>query len=341
MVKERMQTENKEIPRPEEIYILSPVFQPNWYPGEVDFENKGSLSDKIRGDLILKNIEKADELGYSVVIVYSANENPDFIEAMKNMAEIENKESKKNKIIIKGQEIEGYSQARREAIWAARQPMNGCEVMVMLELEKPMIEHIPEMVLPVIKGCADITITDRQIISSGELSNEAESVDENLRGLPRYQARSEKKFSKWLNSFLKEEGMVPSDFQEIDWMGNRAWKNDSILNQMALVRYGVKAEGVDANIRPDHLSAALFFPLVETLYKNVIADRNGGKKIKLVSVPIDYHHPSIQSELENNDLNFIKKRDTQREMLTKEMIEYVKMLKNEGNILSRPGLMRI
>jgi len=303
--------ERKEIPDPESVFLLSPVFQPKWYQGEINPDIPDSLSDKVRGDLIIGNLKLATNLGYSVILIHSPIENPEFIKVLKSTSV----SNGKNKVIVRPQFENGYSQTRREAIREAE--VSGCKVQVMLEMEKPMIQHIPAMVQPILYGRADVTITNRQIITTGKISNDPEKEGENLRGLPVYQARSEYAFSVWTNNLLKKIGIMPQDFPFIDWMGNRAWRNNVAINSKFLARYNTNPERPIFDIDPDQLSSSLFYPLATILWE---------RKLKLLSIPIDYQHPKIQFELENSDPSFIIKRDNQRNKLKREMIGLLKLL---------------
>jgi hypothetical protein len=315
---EKTNVENKEILHPEKIVILSLIRMPGWYPGDVRADEKETLSDKIRGDLALKNLKEANEIGYSMVLIHSPDDNPEFINALEGISD----PNSKNKIIIKKQDGSTYSGSRRDAIRTA-QEMSGCEVMVMVEMEKPIIKDIPDMVLPILNGQTDVTVTDRQLITHESISNDPEKPYENLRGMPRYQARSENWFNGWVMKFLKSQGIASQDSPKIDWMGNRAWKNTPKINSFFLAKY-VKTKERYLEIDPDYLSSSLFFSLAAIFNE---------KSIKVVSVPVDYRHDEKQSALENNDLKFIEKRDRQRNLLKREMVEFVRMLKGKPNSL--------
>lgn len=315
---ESMQKENKEILNPERVYIVSPISMPKYGISE---------SDTIRGNLAIDNLKKANELGYSVILIYGDKENEEFLRKLK---EVET--SGNNKIVIKKQDEYTYSGARRDAIRQAIENSN-CEVIVMYEIEKP-IDEIPAMVEPILSGRADITVTDRQIVadikSERDITNDPEKPNENLRGLPWYQARSEKYFCNWANEFLTKMKIKSSDSPNIDWMGNRAWRNTNKVNSFFLARY---VEDIDRrifdDIKPDHLSSSLFFPMIE-IFRSY-------PEVRLESVPINYKHDRVQSDFENKEASFIVKRDNQRKMLIHEMMEYVRQVLGQRSSVKRVG----
>jgi len=149
MVTETQSAEIKEVLHPERIFLLSPVYQPKWYPGEIDPNKQEVFSDKIRGDFIIKNLKKANELGYSTVLIYDPKDNAQFLETINSI-----EPNGTNTIVIQKQSETTYSGARRDAIRLATMNSN-CEVIVMLELEKPMIEHIPSMVQQILDDKLD------------------------------------------------------------------------------------------------------------------------------------------------------------------------------------------
>lgn len=313
---EMIKKENKEVLNPKRVYIVSPISMPNYGKSE---------SDTIRGDLAIENLKKANKLGYSVILIYGSRENTDFLRKLKEVDP-----SGGNKIVIEEQKETTYSGARRDAIRKAVENTN-CEVIVMYEIEKP-IDEIQAMVEPILNGRADITITDRQIETDvkteKDITNEPEKPTENLRGLPWYQARSEKYFCNWANELLTKMKIKSPNSPNIDWMGNRAWRNTDKINSFFLARY---VEDVDRrifmDIKPDHLSSSLFFPMVE-IFKSY-------PDVRLESVPIQYKHDSVQTNLENSDQSFIKKRDTQRSMLIHEMFEYVRQALGQRSSVKR------
>lgn len=310
--------ENKEILNPERVYIVSPISMPKYGISE---------SDTIRGNLAINNLKNANELGYSVILIYGDKENEEFLSKLREI-----QPNGDNTIIIKKQDEKTYSGARRDAIRQAIENSN-CEVVVMYEIEKP-INEIPAMVEPILTGRADITITDRQIVTDikteKDITNEPEKPNEGLRGLPWYQARSEKYFCDWANEFLTKMKIKSPNSPNIDWMGNRAWRNTDKINSFFLARY---VEDTDRrifdDIKPDHLSSSLFFPMVE-IFRSY-------PEVRLESVPIDYKHDGVQSAFENKEPSFIVKRDTQRKMLIHEMMEYVRQVLGQRSSVKRVG----
>ena len=236
-MQENPKVENKEILNPVRVFVIGPVSMPNYGKNE---------PDTIRGDLAIANLKKVAEIGFSAVLIYGKDENPEFIRQLKQVAA-----KGKNTIIIKKQDENTYSGSRRDAIRQAIKNSN-CEVVVMYEIEKP-IDDIPALVEPILDGRADVTITDRQIVadvsSEKDITNDSEKPNEKLRGLPWYQARSEKYFSNWANDFLTKMKIKSPNSPNIDWMGNRAWRNTNKINSFFLARY---VEDTDRRIFDDN-----------------------------------------------------------------------------------------
>ncbi len=309
MTPEMNPPENKEILNPENIFILSPVFQPKWkHPSK---RITGSeTSDNRRGDLIIENLKKASEIGYSVVLIYSSKDGQDFINALKEAAT----SNGKNSIVIEQQQETTYSGSRRDAIREA-QKLHG-KVRVMYEIEKP-IDAIPDIVQPLLDGKAKVSISDRQIVVNDNVIDDRPACEgENFRGLPDRQARSEHAFSVWANDLLKHFGIMPKDFPFVDWMGNRAWIADPKIDSIFLARYETVEGKEFLGTNPDHLSSSLFYPLAMVFKEN----------IPVVSIPINYQHDPGQTALENASKVFRKKRDDQRNMLKAEMIQFIKLI---------------
>lgn len=327
---ESMKKENKEILNPEGVYLVGLASQPDWYEGEVDESKPEKMSGKIRGDLIIENLKKANEAGYSVVLIFGPKDNAQFINALKAV-----ESSGKNKIVIQEQKEDTYSGAARDAIREAISNSN-CNYVVRLELEKPMIEHVPAMVYPLINENAHIVITNRGVETEYPLSDVPERPEENLAGLSPYHGRSEAKFSRETNEKLKKLDWMPIDFPKMDWMGNMAWKNDAMVNSLFLARFVENPKNeIKYIVNPDKYSSSLFFPLITLFWENkVVREKYNLEKLKLVVVPIKYEHDKKTSELESKLKSFKEIRDTQREKITKEVDEFIRLLQGQESLVS-------
>jgi hypothetical protein len=141
---------------------------------------------------------------------------------------------------------------------------------------------------------------------------------------------------------------MPDGVHEIDFMGNRAWRNDPEINELFLYQLK-KKEGTTIkqrtvghstngnhsdvyNGRPDFYSSTLFAPMVEFFAQA----KEKGWKFMSIPVPGGYQHPIHQSEVENRDPNFVAKRDNQREQIYTEVVEEVRrVLRGESRAFIR------
>lgn len=301
--------------QPSEVCITGIVSHATW--GK---ENETPL-DRVRGNEILKNLERYIKEGYTVVMVEGFNSD-EFLTALNKVVTDNHAETQVHIIKETGK---GYGRARRQALRAASE-LDGVQAIFQCEFEKPLHDQIPELMKALNNG-ADIAISDRQIQVYDEITGLASYGDENLAGLPPYQARSEYYFNQMTNALLRYLDIMPSSQRNIDWMGNRLWRNTLELNDIFLneVTYSdekyrvllsdwpVASEGSYSG-DPDRYTAPLFYPILLALKQG----------LSVASVPTPYNHAHYNAELpevETGDKESDRKRDKQRTQILTELFE--------------------
>lgn len=283
---------------PHSIVLATTTFYPQWYPGIRISDDNGV--DKVRGDLALKMIKEAEFKGFQVVVVDGAN-NQEFKNELSALG------------VVPLSELErGMSASRRQAFKEASQ-RDGAKVICWAEPEKVSVARdcLPEAILPILKGEADIVVPKR---------------DETLfkEYYPDYQVEYERKSNKLANSLLRSNGLLAATSEDLDlWFGPKFFRNDPEILELFLQRYempkrpGMKLDQItDPSLWPN----AVFFPIIAALHK----------KLKVVSVDVLYVHPSEQTQIEADSDEFRRKRDIQYKNIITSAIHFVRMLKGDS-----------
>lgn len=125
---------------PEHVAITSSTYFPTWYQGPL---RSIKHTDKIRGDLALEFVEKALIKGYWVVITDGFSTKT----FQKKLSSLNT-----GKLIIIKRRAKGRSMARRLAFQRATR-IPAIQAILYTEAEKvSLIDYIPELVQPIIKG---------------------------------------------------------------------------------------------------------------------------------------------------------------------------------------------
>nr|MBI5455633.1 glycosyltransferase [Candidatus Levybacteria bacterium] len=282
------------------VVVASSTFYKNWYPGELK-----SLTDidKLRGDLAIEALGKTATNGYRVIDV-DGGSSPDFLQALNSTgAEVIN------------QQEPGYSASRRQgnALAAEKNP----KAIFSVEPEKPsLMDSIPALAEPILEGNADIVFASR---------NQA-AFDT----YPPVQAEFEQKSNKLANDILREHGLLPQDSPDLDWwMGARMIRNDPEVLGLFQEKYDFRKfnSAIDNTINLELWPNSLYIPVIAALAKG----------LKVVSVPVNYVHPEIQTKSETGVQAFGRKREIQFKGIIIAMIEEVRRIELESGKSSKPS----
>lgn len=244
----------------------------------------------MRGDLAVLTINAAAEKGVNVVIVEGAK-NHLFREAIKRQY-----------VSVYEETIRGMSAGRQEAFEIARKRHSGV-ANLWIEPEKISIieDCLPQLMLPILRDEADMTIPWRDETSFATY--------------PDFQVDFEMESNKLCNEMLKSAGILPLEHPGYDiWSGPRGWNRG--INPYFLRKYEYISTSTDPKndlIKPEEYCNATFFPVIATLI-------NGGE---VLSVPVPYRNPVIQTKMEQDSQIFRNKRKYQRDSILATTEEYI------------------
>lgn len=280
---------------PHVLAVATITFYPGWYPGEVT--QTGDLTSKVRGDIGLKTLREAKEKGYRVVVV-DGGSSDEFKSELTNI-----------EITSQPQLEKGYSGARQQSYIEASK-LNGVKVILSTEAEKLSAIHdclTDAIIQPVLRGETDIIIFKRE---GGAFST-----------YPKDQAEYEQKANKLWNDIMKKHNLLPPSAEDLDvWFGPRLIKNDPRIVSLFLDQYKFDrgSSKLDQIVDPFVYANSLFFPIT-------IALRD---ELRVSSMVVPYRHPPSQTQMENEDMKFRRKRDIQYKNIIVSTLHLIRMLEN-------------
>ena len=186
---------------PKSLAIVTTVHYPKWYPGEVNWDDQETLTDKTRGDSALQMIALAQSFDYSLFVIDSEASEP-FTQELINLE------------IKRFAEKPGGMSAGRQQGFKEASGTTGIDFVCWIEPEKiDLINFMPDLVKPLTTGEADIVVPKRR---------EKEFIDT----YPGYQVDSEKKANRLWNNMLKKFGILPENSEELDVLfGPKIYRN--------------------------------------------------------------------------------------------------------------------
>jgi hypothetical protein len=210
---------------------------------------------------------------------------------------------------------DSLSQARRRAVLVAAET-KGIEVIIMTEAEKislPTVSNISRIVQPIINKEADLDIPERNLGKKRE-------------DYPDFQHQSEIRANNLLNTIMVKAGLRKENEAPLDMFGGiRVFGWD--LYPLFLTRWQVRAEKQSAfrqtfkSVDFDQWSNAIIAPVLLAL----------GLGKKVISTPIDYSHPEMQTSFEEkHQEEYLQKRWLQLHQITVETAEEARFLKELG-----------
>jgi hypothetical protein len=300
-------SERKEVVfNPQSLAVVSTVHYPNWYEGEVKWENTESLSDKVRGDLALEMVSEAKSRNYQVAIVDSGA-SPAFSQKLGGFEILTFQEEK-------GGMSTGRQQGFREASllkYTDHTKQKFVEAICWLEPEKISIisDCLPKAIEPILLGQADVVIPKRS-------NNEFEET------YPDYQVKYERDGNRLWNGMLRKFGILGHDQEDLDvWFGPRMFRNTPEITQIFLTKYKYEksqdtSKSFQNAYKPSRYSNATFFPVIVALFE----------KLRVISVEVPYRHPSNQTKIEKDSDGFRKKRADQQREIIRTCSDFCRML---------------
>ena len=284
--------------------ITTSTFYKDWYSGEI--RNPEKDSSKVRGDLALKTFKETIDNGYRLVVV-DGGSCPEFLAAANELGV--------SCIVAKDSTM---SPSRQQAFEIASE-IKGVEAILWTEDSKLSLvqDCLPEILLPILRGDADIVVPHR--------------TPESFATYPNYQVVSEQKGNKKWNEIVRKFGFLKQDQPELDiYFGPKAWKNSPEIHNLFMTSYKLNHDGV-ALYGLTNLDAYL-----NATFDPVIAGLANGHRI--ASVDVDYKHPPEQTLVEKENPVFVLKREKQLKDITIGTFEFCNYLKNILTVKLEPKI---
>lgn len=268
------------------------VVTTTWYPGWSNHRIENIVSpDQLRGNLAIETIKLAIQNNFQIVIV-DGGSSEEFLDAVQTMG------------VTSIPQIEkGMSASRRQEFGEAIKKQ-GCEIVAWIEPEKiSMIPHLAEAAALIHEGKEDIVVPHR--------------TEKSFSTYPEQQVKLESQLNKWYNVILKKLQLLSEDADFDVAFGPRLFRNSPDVVKLFMTRYTLKkGSALEGIVRPDAYSNASFFPIMTALAFGY----------RVVSVPVDYHHPATQTQFETNNPEFEQKRITQRRDILRGAIQLARLL---------------
>ena len=281
-----------------EVGIATATLYPTWSSGT---SSDGGV-DKVRGDLALQLIDAAIEKGYQIVIV-DGGSSQEFKQALKDKVQH-----------VYDQDEPGMSAGRRQAFSTVSQ-LSGVSVVCWTEPEKvSMVRDCLQIAAtPVLNGEADIVVPSRDAASFATY--------------PNYQVDFEVGVDRDWNRIVRDSGLMSETQDELDvCIGPRIIWNDPVILRYFMNRYRYKDIAEKESNTLELWPNALFTPLIHALKDGV----------KVVSIPVPYRHPEVQTHLESDSEQFRQKRAFQRQVLlegAEAFIDYLQKVQDDPSVI--------
>lgn len=329
-------------------------------------KDEAEVSDALRGKLALITIKRLLDMQVVPVLVDDGGCSPEFLAA----------------VTVLGVEVvpgnnRGISDAKRIGMFYAMQKMRNLKaemgpyadwyhnkekfdlsvalqiyepVFIQMEQEKMHLAteaNIAQLVNPILRGEADVSILDREMVI-GEIPEDTREWElpvpgEDYKGYSPYQAKSETYLNRHMQKLIAELAEVsPERVKDFDLLnGTRA-----ISNKLLEYFFNVYAVSGDTPARPDAYLNAVYAPILLLAAVGYLDRIHVSKFIPENGQPF---YPVLQRKLETGSPGFNDKRDNQRRDLeagvnlqfgaiTKGRIEDPIRMSAERNALLDPGI---
>src|SRR5581483_641864 len=231
------------------------------------------VEHKVRGDLAIEMTAAASEKGIAAIVVEGTGNTHPFRQALHRPI-----------VHIFKETAKGMSPSRQQSFSLALQEMPAAEAILWLEPEKVSIikDCFRSLMVPLVNGEADVTVPLRDQAAFATY--------------PDYQADAEQESNFRWNQMLREAGLLSPDQSDLDvWHGPKGFHRS--VAGLFLRKYR-STNPENKLVRPEQYSNSIFIP--------VIAALAAGKRV--LSVPVNYRHPEIQTQTEQNSPIHVAKR---------------------------------
>lgn len=264
---------------PKTIAFAMITFYPKWYNGKL---RSLSQTDKIRGDLALKFIQKASYMGFQLVLA-DGKSSKSFQRQLKSFSNI---------TLIKKLSPK-RSPAKRQAFKAASK-IEDVKVIVTCEPEKiSVLDNVPLYVKPILENMADIVVLKRE---------------ENLfkKTYPDYMYQSETEGNKLYNDQLITHHLLNKGDELDMFFGPRAFINHPKILSLFLKKFHFQRnlKFLEEYFDPEEYANALYFPILIALQK--------GLRVKSIEIPFAYPKLQKMNETIGAKEFFMEKRKAQQ-----------------------------
>lgn len=263
---------------PKTIAFAMITFYPKWYNGKL---RSLSQTDKIRGDLALKFIQKASYMGFQLVLA-DGKSSKSFQRQLKSFSNI---------TLIKKLSPK-RSPAKRQAFKAASK-IEDVKVIVTCEPEKiSILDSVPLYVKPILENMADIVVLKRE---------------ENLfkKTYLDYMYQSETEGNKLYNEQLITHHLISKEEKLDMFFGPRAFNNNSKILSLFLKKFHFQRnlKFLEEYFDPEEYANAIYFPILIALQK--------GLRVKSIEIPFAYPKLQKMNETIGAKEFFMEKRKAQ------------------------------
>ncbi len=276
---------------PESIAVCIITYYPKWYRGKL---RSIKHTDKVRGDLALEFIAKAQKLGLQVV-VSDGNSSRSFKKLL----------TQSKNIHLKFRKHPKRSPGKRQTFQTASK-LKDIKVIVTTEPEKiSLLDSIETISKPILDGNADIVTPQRE----DKLFKKT---------YPDYMYESEIEGNKIYNEYLNLYSLLPKGETLDMFFGPKAFANKKEVLACFMRKFKLKTGKFklpSEYFDPEEYSNTGYFPIILALKKKL--------KVESVEVPFDY--PQVQKQNEEAEAKelFIEKRKSQRLSLILELIHFL------------------
>lgn len=308
-----METENPLLEtevRPETIAITMTTSYPSWYSSS---PRSLADTDKIRGDLGLELIRRATDKGYRVVL-----------------ADTGSPEKFRNEVLslpikLLERKVDGTRAKGRKLAIQTASTTKGIEFIVRTEPEKTsLLDSIPDIVLPILRGQADIVVPKRKI-------------EDFQASYPPYMFESEIQANRRYNKILRDFDMLEEGDEDLDiFFGPTVIRNKPETVTLFLEEFTYDSDttvprGVRKYVNPDDFSNSQMYAVVKALEL--------GMRVESVEIPFVYPPSQRENEMVNMD-KFKNKRKKQKWSILDELVLFIRYLRDPDspkNVLRRIG----
>lgn len=249
-------------------------------------------ADQIRGDLAIETLRLAKDKGYQLVVV-DGGSSREFVASLEKLG-----------ITVSKEKERGMSPSRQQGFKEAT-VLSGVDTICWTEPEKiSMVENLQEAARPILENQADIVVPAR--------------TTQSLESYPDQQAVSEQRLNYYFNKVLRLTGLLSKESPDFDVaFGPRIFKNEPTIVELFTRQYRLRENSqLSERVKPNNYSNATFFPLILALER----------KLRVVSVPVPYVHPKVQTEFEKGSKEFERKRISQKQDIVRGAIELARYL---------------